>query len=313
MNLSTKIQIGLLTAGMLLVCGQFKQRQQQSRDLAAIQARVQTETEKFEERRTALAEEEQHHAKLLEAERRAGNQTLIRLMQERAAVTAATKGASDKHDVAHARATVLGDAEQQSIDQEARRNEMRANMGLFFKLVKLSPEKIDQYIDLQIKKESRNANRMSALLRGSMTLEDALRERDKDNQEHEMQQRVVLGTEGATFLESIAEGMRSDEAKRLVNMTKQGMGSYPLDQQQSDRLQGLMKTELVALPLDDTDLFRTPEEWTQIVSERQQNVLQAAATFLSQEQLETIKKLAAFNLAERQKVMMAKRKSLGIK
>ena len=193
------------------------------------------------------------------------------------------------------------------------RNEMRANLGLFFKLVKLSPEKINQYIDLQIEKESRKANRMSALFRGKVPLADALRERDQENAELESLQRALLGPEGSAFLDSIAEGMRTDEARRLVNGIRQGMGSNTLDQEQSDRLQTLIKTELVTLPLDDIDLFRAPEEWTQLVHERERNVLRAAADFLTPTQLETLSTFADEDLAERQKQMLLRRKALGIK
>jgi len=116
----------------------------------------------------------------LVAERRAGNQTLISLMRERAAAAAAARSASqansEAHSIGSALATILDNPDQQAVDRESMRNEMRANLGLFFKLVKLSPEKINQYIDLQIEKESRKANRMSALFRGKVPLADALLE-----------------------------------------------------------------------------------------------------------------------------------------
>lgn len=81
--------------------------------------------------------------------------------------------------------------------------------------------------------------------------------------------------------ESIGDSMRNDEAKRLLSAIQQNMGDSPLDQQQSDRLQGLLKAELCTIHLDDTDLFRPREEWAQVISERQQNVLVGIAAYLT--------------------------------
>jgi hypothetical protein len=210
-------------------------------------------------------------------------------------------------------ATVLDSPGQQDIERESIRNRMRADMGLFFNLVHLSPEKINQYIDLEIERQLRNTRRTAALLRGDTALADAQRERDNDKQELESQQREVLGAEGRAFLDSVAEGMRNDEAKRLANGIQEAMGDNALNEQQREKLQGLIKTEIVALPLDDTDLFRPPDEWAQIVSEHQQNLIHAAADFLSATQLETLRSLAALDLAARQRQMIQRRKSLGVR
>jgi len=305
----------MIVAALLFVW-QLQQHRRQARELACVQAQIQTKAQEIEARRAELAALEQRNGELVEDERRAGNQTLISLMRERAAAAAARsapEAASDSHGVGSALANVLDSPDQQQVDREAIRADMKANMGLFFKLVRLPPEKIDQYIDLRIEKDFRQAKRMSALLRGELALADALRQRDSDALELESQQRALLGPEGAAFLDSIAEGMRNDEAKRLLNAVRQNMGANELTQEQSDRLQGLIKTEIVGIHMDDTDLFRSPEDWAQFFGEHQQNILNEAAGFLAPPQLETLKTLAALDLAERQKQMMLKRTSLGIK
>jgi len=313
MTLSGKIQICMAISAALLLCWQLAQHHQQGCELTALQAQAQTENRKLEDRRSALAEIEKRYSEIEDAERRAGNQTLLSLMRERAAIAADAKSASEIQAVGSALANVLDSPDQQAIDREAKRNEMRAGLELFFKLVKLPPEKIDQYIDFGIEKDSRNAIRISALLQGKIALADALRERDNDTQEFEGGQRALLGPEGSAFLDSIADGMRNDEAKRLVNGIRQSMGSDILNQEQLDRLQGLIKTQLVTLPFDDIDLFQTPDEWSQLINARHQNILHAAADFLTPTQLNTLGSLAAADLADRQAQMMLKRKSLGIK
>ena len=68
----------------------------------------------------------------------------------------------------------------------------------------------------------------------------------------------------------------------------------------------------MGLSLDNVDLFRPLDEWTQIVSDRQQNVVQGAAGFLSPSQLETFKELAALNLKQMQDQRTQQIKALGI-
>jgi hypothetical protein len=306
----------MATVAVLIACWQFGQHRQTANELTAVEAQTRAENEKIEARQNALTALEQRNSELLEAEQRAGNQTLLSLMRERAEVAAVARSNSvvdETHSVRGALANVLDSVDQQEIDREAKRNEMRANMGLFFKLVKLSPEKIDQYIDLEIEKESRKASRTAALLRGDMALADAQRERDNDRQELESQQRSLLGAEGSAFLDSIAEGMRNDEAKRLANGIQEAMRDDTLNDQQREKLQSLIKTNIVTIPLDDTDLFRPPDEWVQIVNEHHQNIVRAAGDFLSATQLETLRNLAALDLAARQQQMIQQRKSLGIR
>jgi ABC-type microcin C transport system duplicated ATPase subunit YejF len=107
--------------------------------------------------------------------------------------------------------------------------------------------------------------------------------------------------------------MRNDEATGLVNLIQQNLNDNALNLDQSNRLQRLVKAELDDLKLDDTDLFRTPDDWVQFVGGHQQNVLNQAAAFLTPAQLDGLKNLAALDMAQKKEAMMLKRKSLGIK
>jgi hypothetical protein len=312
------LQLGAVIVVALAACWQIGQHRRTASELATVQAEARAESRKIEARQDALAKLEQRNSELVEAERRAGNETLLSLMRERAAAAAIARSNSavavaEKAGVGGALAKVLDSDGQQEIERESIRNKTRAGMGLFFKLANLSPEKIDQYVDLEVEKESRKTRRTAALLRGDMAVADAQRERDNDQEELESQQRAVLGAEGSKFLDSIADGMRNDEAKRLANGIQQAMGDNALNDQQREKLQGLIKNEIVMIPLDDTDLFRSPNDWAQIVSEHQKNVLRGAGDFLSATQLETLRNLAALDLAARQQQMIQRRKSLGIR
>jgi hypothetical protein len=310
----SKVQVGLLTAGVLVAVWQLRQHVRQGRELASVAAQARATSQEMDRRSAALTALEQRNLELAETERRAGNQTLLALMRERAAATrAVSEATSESHGIGGALAKVLASPDQWETEQEYLRNEMRSGLGLFFNLVGLSPEKREEYIDLQIDMKHREAERVAALLKGTTTVTDAVRARDQDRLEDEQRRREVLGPAGNAFFESIADGMRNTEAKRLLDLVQQNMGGNALNQEQSERLKGLLKSEFCTLALDDTDLFRPPEEWAQIIGERQQNVLNGIAAWLTPTQVETLKALGAYDLAERQKQLLVRRKTLGIK
>ena len=146
-----------------------------------------------------------------------------------------------------------------------------------------------------------------------MTVDEAEQQRATDDAEHERRCREVLGDGGMTFLNGIADGMRDTEAKRLLGTVQDNLGANQLNHYQGDRLQALLKAEVVSINMDDLELFRPPDEWTQGILERQQRILSEATTFLTPSQLDVLKSLAAYDLAERQKQMTARRTALGLR
>src|SRR5262249_39635299 len=159
---------------------------------------------------------------------------------------------------------------------DAQRNQIRANLDQFFKLANMSPEKAEKYVNLELEMKQRQDARTAALLDGSLSVADAVRQRDLDNQEQQNQRRELLGPDGWDVLQSIADDMRNGTAKRLTSTVQTYMGDNPMTQEQSDRLQSAIKAEVAANSMDDTDLFRPVSEWTQMVTDHEQNVLQAA-------------------------------------
>jgi hypothetical protein len=312
MRLSSKMQFGLLAAGALLAGWEGWRHVSQGRELAEVEAQVRAGEQEAESRRATLAAAEQRNREVVEAEGRAGNQALLALMRERAAAAkSASEGASKANAFGNALASVLDSPGQ--VEKDYMRDQMRANLDVFFKLTNLSPEKIEQYLDLEIDTKRRDSDRLAALLRGSLSVADALSQRDEDRRQEESRRREILGPEGQAVFESVADGMRNGEAKRLVGAIQQNMGGEPLSQEQTGKLQGLIKAEIAAESLDNTDLFRPPAEWTQMVSDHQQTVVRGAAEFLTPAQMETLKGLVALDLAQRQGQRAQQCKALGIK
>jgi hypothetical protein len=160
MTLTTKIHFGLLTAAVLLMGWQFQHHLRQNRELATIKMQLRTIGQELESQGVALAESEKRNRELEEAERRAGNQTLLSLMKERnTAGMALRQAASEKQVLGNATARVMENPEQQQLEREVLRNQARADLSQFFKLQNLSPERQEQYIDLQIEMEQRKAAR----------------------------------------------------------------------------------------------------------------------------------------------------------
>ncbi len=229
------------------------------------------------------------------------------LLKLRGEVTAASRAAAE----AAAKTGSLGNnSEPSQVDYQ--RNQTRANLDQFFKMANLSPEKADQYVNLEVEMKRRQNERMTALLAGTLSVAEAVRQRDQDYQEQQDRRRELLGPDGWAALQSIADGMRNDTAKRLTGTVQANMGSNPFTQQQRDRLQSAIKAEVAANSMDDTDLFRPVNEWTQMVTDRQQHVLQAASEFLTPAQQETLQFLEGENLKLLLQQREQRRKVLGI-
>ena len=309
------MQLVLLGVGISLVGWECWRQVRQGRELTGIEAQVQAGEQELESRRSAVAAAEQRNREVVEAEGRAGNERLVALMRERAAAARSiSESAAKTHTFGSALASVLDSPDQQQAEKSYQRDQMRAGLDLFFRMTKLPPEKIEQYLDLELYNKQRDTDRTAALLRGSMSAADALSQRDEDRRQQESQRREILGPEGTAFLDGVADGMRNDAAKQLLGAIQQNMGGAPLTDEQSGKLQGLIKSEIVtAMPLDDTDLFRPLDEWTQIVDAHQQNVVRGAAEFLTPAQMEALKGLVALNLEQMQAQRTQRAKALGIK
>src|SRR5262245_30499266 len=87
MNLSNQIRVSLLAIAVILAAWQFQRHQRQGRELERVQAELRGKQQEIEEHREAATQAEEKYNSLAEAERRAGNATLLSLMRERAAVT----------------------------------------------------------------------------------------------------------------------------------------------------------------------------------------------------------------------------------
>jgi len=307
------IQIVPLAVSGLLIAWQFHQHLSQGKELASVEAQVAAQRNELESRRAALAAAQETNAETLEAERQAGNETLLPLLRERAAATqAALDAAAKSQGMGNAVAKAL-DSDPSQVERDYQRDQTRANLDLFFKLTKLSPEKVSQYVDLEVEMKRRQDARMAGLLNGTLSVADAVSQRDQAYQEQQDQRREILGPDGWATLQGIADGMRNDAAKSLTSAIQANMGNNPLTQEQSDQLQSAIKAEVAATTMDDTDLFRPVDEWTQMVTDHEQHVLQIAAGFLTPAQQETLQFLEGENLKQLLQQREQRIKALGIK
>jgi hypothetical protein len=307
------MQIGALALAGLLAGWQVWQHRQQDGELASIREQARSAARELESRGPALEALKKQSQELQDAEVRAGNGRLLSLLRERNAVAMEASQAAQTHNIGGALRGILDNPDQQELERNYLRSQMRADQDQFFRLVNLPPDKIAEYIDMQVDRELRKAALLADLLHGKIPVTDALQERDNDELESQRRCREILGDQGCDFWNSIADGMRSNEATRLVGIIQQNMGDNPLSQEQNSQLQALVKTEIVPVNMDDIELFRPPEEWAQIYLTHQQNVLNGMIDSLTPAQVESLKTIGAYDLADRQKQMAARRTSLGIK
>jgi hypothetical protein len=316
MSRITQIQIVLLLAAATLLGWATHRHAKQAHELAVIRARLDDQNRALAARRQELDSLRQKYEEMERIERAAGNDRLLALLRERNAATLANaEGASaprQPRGLGSALIQALQSAEQRHAAEDARRGEIRTGMYQFFKLVGLTPEQREQYIDLSLEKERRSSNRLAALLNGTLSPADAIQKRDSDEAEYDRRSREILGDSGMNFLNGIADGMRNTEAQRLLGIIQDNMGENRLTQDQVDRIQPLIKSDIVSIKMDDVELFRPLDEWAQYCVGCQQKVLNAAADYLTAAQLDTLKAVGAYDLADRQKQMAARRAALGI-
>ena len=229
------------------------------------------------------------------------------LLKLRGQLTVASRAAADA-----AAKTRTPAVSPESSSEDDQRTQTRANLKQFFKMTNLSPEKADQYVNLEVEMKQRQNDRIKALLGGTLSVADALRQRDEDNQKQQDQRREILGPDGSAVLQSVADGMRNGTAQRLTGIVQASLGNNPLTQEQSDSLQSAIKTEVTANSMDDIDLFRPVEEWTQMVTDHEQHVMQTASGFLTTAQLGTLQFLEEANLRLMLQQREQRRKALGI-
>ena len=307
------IQILLLAVSGLLIAWQYHRHLSQSQELALVEAQAAAQRTELETRSAALAAAQETNASTIEAERLAGNETLLPLMRERAAATrAALAAAAKSQGTGNAVAKAL-DSDPAQVERDYQRNQTRANLDLFFKLTKLSPEKAGQYVDLEVEMKRRQDERIAGLLSGTLSVADAVSQRDQAYKEQQDQRREILGPDGWATLQGVADGMRNDAAKSLTSAVQANMGNSPLTPEQSDRLQSVIKAEVTANTMDDTDLFRPVAEWTQMVTDRERHVLQVASEFLTPAQQQTLQFLEGENLKQLLQQREQRIKALGIK
>jgi len=235
------------------------------------------------------------------------NSNEAEILKLRGEVAAASRAAED----ATAKMQSLKKSSERS-EEDIQRDQARAHLDQFFKLANVPRAQADQYVNLEVEMNRRQNERIKALLNGTLSVADAVRQRDLDNQQQQDQRREILGPDGWDVLQSIADGMRTGAAKGLVGTVQANMGNNALTPEQSDRLQTAIKAEMAANPMDDTDLFRPVDEWTKMVTESEQHVLQAASGFLTQEQLETLQFLEGENLKLLLQQREQRRKAIGI-
>jgi hypothetical protein len=314
MSLTKYLYFTSLTVAVLLVAWQFQHHFLQDQELAGLEMQSRSMAKKLESQNLDLAELEKENLELEAAERRAGNQNLISLMKERnAASMAAKQEGSKKQMLGHATARVMDNPEQKKIEQEMLRNQCRAGLSHFFRLGHVSPENQEQYIDLQIEMQQHKAARTSALLQGKMSVADAVQERDNDLAETERRRRQILGEDATKWFDGIADGMRTDEAKRLIKEIRQNMGANPLSEEQVTKLQDAIKIQVTNARFDEVDAFRSPEEVAQMIRNYQNVVWEKGAEFLSPAQLEAVKGLGGVYVDQQVQIMMQRRKALGIR
>jgi hypothetical protein len=314
----TKIQIIVLLGAMALVWWQRQLHARQVQQLATLAEQLRNKTEELETRKPVLAGLEQRNTALREEKNAAEKSIVAPLLKERAAVASARSAAEAAAQAEkgrayrHAMAAAWDNPEQRELNRELLRNEIKAKLAPLVKKLGLTPEQADQCRDLLVENQLKKDSRLAALLRENVTVTDALQERDATYRESERQLRALLGDAGYALLDEGNQNNQKANVDRVLNWLRTELGSNMLNDQQSALLAGLIRAESNKIISDETDAFRSAQEWDQLLSHHQQNILRQIESSLTPEQLAALHKLAADDRTKSQENRTALRKTYGL-
>src|SRR5262249_5512541 len=102
------------------------------------------------------------------------------------------------------------------------------------------------------------------------------------------------------------------QADRDVDLINKDLGVAAMNAAQTEQLHRLIRDEVYNYHSDDTDVFRSPENMDQFYNAAVERVARQAAGFLSAEQIDAFRKLAASDLVGTQQQLGEKRKGYGL-
>jgi hypothetical protein len=311
------IQVTLLAGAALLMLWQFQCRISQNRLYAQLQDQIETESRKLAGRQPVLDEWEQRN-RALQNRRIETNSSLGALVRQRAALTSTTATARQAAQAERNRvfrstlADTLDNPQQKEINRGLLKNELRAYLASRNQKLNLAPDQLEQIVNLLTEDELKKTDRLAALLRGQLPVAEALEERNAAYHELQTQLRSILGEEGYAVYDEGRQTAAKSQADRDVTMINSDLGANAMDAAQTDQLRALIRAEVYGFIADDTDAFRSEEDWHRFYNLVVEKIAGQAATFLTAVQVNGFRKLAAADLVENDKALAAKRKGYGL-
>lgn len=201
-------------------------------------------------------------------------------------------------------ASMLNDPAMKEYFEQTQKSSLRARFGDLFRELKLTPQQIDQAIQVMGNLFLKNAEKMYATPAGSLTSAQIAAATAEREAELNAQLRPILGDAGLARLKEVREETPGHATVDLLNGQ---LGINHLTDQQTDRLFRLVKAEPFELTRgisgDWDPAFWGPQEDIDAhlmkISESNQRILQQAGAFLSPEQVDALNTILNNGINER--------------
>lgn len=298
--INTKVVIG--TSVVVLLAVQHHQNTAQAKQIADVRQRLNGQAEALTTQESRTQELEQETANILENE----SSQQKDLEQLRARRKAAGKGDQSLAGGAHATYTLLAATLSDPDSREALRQQLlaagRNRLSPLIKGLKLDQQNTDKLLGIVADLSLKKLEAAVAFTDGTMTAEAAAQAETDNEQDANNQIRQLLGNDG---FDSYQECQKQFPARSLVAEFNKQLGPFPISAIQQEALARVIEAEPPEVAAGLAGDFTVRE----LVSpdgldgrfaaqaEANQQILQAAAGFLSPEQVESLRLMQVSNMS----------------
>lgn len=303
---NTKVLIGASVVVLLAV--QQHQNAAQARQIAAVRQQLSGQTAALAAEESRAQELEQQTAGILETER-SQQQDLERLRAWRKAAGQGSQSLAGAHAPSTLLAATLSDPDAREALRRQLFTASRTRLSPLIEGLKLNQPEADKLLGIGADWGLKNLETAVAFTEGTLTAEAAVQTEADTERDTTNQIRLLLGDAGFAGYQ---ECQKEFPARALVDQFNQQLGPFPLSAIQSEALARVIEAE----PPEVTSGLAGDFTVRELVSpdgldgrfkaqaESNQQMLQAAAGFLSPEQVESLRLMQVSNMSAQKRTVL---------
>jgi RNA polymerase sigma factor (sigma-70 family) len=303
---SAKVVIGASVIVLLAV--QHHQNAAQARQIAAVRQQLDGQTKAMAAEQSRAQELDQQTAGILETER-SQQKDLERLRARRTATGQGSQSPAGAHSSSTLLAATLSDPDAREALHQQLLTAGRARLSPLITGLKLDKQKTDKLLGIAADWGLKNLETAVAFTEGTVTAQAAVQSESDNDRDTTNQIRQLLGDDGFARYQ---ECQKEFPARTLVDQFNKQLGPFPISAIQRQALARVIEAEPTEVASGLAGDFTVRE----LVSpegldgrfaaqaEANQRILQAAAEFLSPEQVESLRLMQVSNMSTQRRTVL---------